>query len=90
MFAEIEEENRQHEILEQNIERRMMRDESDPCMGQTTVSKCIKEVSDLIVHNLSNTWIEFPVTPEAKLAIKTGFMETRQDGFMQRRTVYTG
>ncbi|XP_050514882.1 putative nuclease HARBI1 [Diabrotica virgifera virgifera] len=145
MFAEIEEQNRRHDILEQNIERRIMREESDPFsfsdnhfislyrltkdmahylidqllphmnnslhpnavdprtrifaalfffangsyqrvighshaerMGQTTVSKCIKEVSDLIVHNLSNTWIEFPVTAEAKLAIKTGFMETSQ------------
>lgn len=145
IFEEFNENDRRRQILENNVERRILRDVSDPfsfsdnhfkslyrlnknmvhylieqllphmnnslhpnaidprlrifaalfffangsyqrvighshalSMGQTTVSKCIGEISDLIVQHLSNTWIQFPVTREAKLAIKTKFMETRQ------------
>lgn len=46
-------------------------------MGQTTVSKCVKEVSDLIMNHLADALIEFPMNREAKLAIKSGFMESR-------------
>ncbi|KAB0804976.1 hypothetical protein PPYR_01946, partial [Photinus pyralis] len=45
-------------------------------MAQNTVSNCIQEISHLIVHYLSDEWIQFPTTEEEKLAIKVKFRET--------------
>lgn len=44
-------------------------------MGQTTVSKCITEVSALILEHLADTWISFPNSQEEKLHLKSQFMQ---------------
>lgn len=38
-------------------------------LTQTTISKCIAEVTNLIVDNLAPMWIVFPMTFEEKLRI---------------------
>ncbi|XP_030764851.1 putative nuclease HARBI1 [Sitophilus oryzae] len=44
-------------------------------MAQNTVSKCIDEVTDLIVDHLTEEWIKFPRNFNDKLKIKRQFME---------------
>lgn len=43
-------------------------------MSQQAVSKCVQEVSELIVAHLANDWIKFPTTQEEINSVKSEFM----------------
>lgn len=42
-------------------------------LSQTSVSRCIRQVTQLIVKHLTPALVKFPTAPEHKLAIKNGF-----------------
>ncbi|KAJ8929627.1 hypothetical protein NQ314_011494 [Rhamnusium bicolor] len=106
----LQEDERREYYRHFNMERRIMREDSDPftlsnslfkdlfrlnkemrtigqswnlSLSQQSVSRCIKEVSTLIVNHLAPDWILFPNTPNEINKVKAQFMrKTRFPGVL--------